>query len=159
MTYPATGDRWCEDSSDSPHRAPQGARRCEVHTREYKRYQDRTRAARARFAAANPNGTYQPPPYAPTGPSNPAGAMLHPEEIDQLAGLREGLDAAVARVRRLQRGRARPDESALHLAALSDQVAALIQQLADRAARDARALTPLRAPRSASPIRRQKDRP
>lgn len=156
MTYPADGDWWCEDSSRIPHRAPQGSRRCEVHAREYKRYQDRTRVARARFEAAHPGDTYQPPPYVPTGQSKPAAAMLYPVEMHELGQLRESLDAAVTRVRRLQRGRARPDESALHLADLADRVAELLQQFSDRATQDARARAPAPATVSTAPARTSK---
>jgi len=157
MTYPANGDWWCEDSTRIPHRAPQGSRRCEVHAKEYKRYQDRVRAARARFTRTNPGETFQPPPYAPSGDSNPASLVLYGYEIHDLLTLREDLDAAITRVRRQQRRRDRPEESTLQLADLADRMAAILQEFGERVARDRRARSPADA--TASPQTRRKPKP
>ena len=162
MTYPTGGDWWCEDSGRTPHRAPQGSLRCEVHTKEYKRYQDRIRAARARFARTHPGETYEAPPYAPSSGKSPSTVVLHPYEVLDLLSLREDLDAAVARVRRLQRDRTRPDEAALHLADLTDKIAALLQEFGERLDHDARARSPANATAVHAPTRtrpKQKDRP
>lgn len=155
MTYPTDGDWWCEDSGRTPHRAPQGSLRCEVHAKEYKRYQDRVRAARARFARTHPDETYEAPPYAPSSGKSPSTVVLHPYEVLDLLSLREDLDAAIARVRRLQRGRTRPDEAALHLADLTDKIAALLQEFEERLDHDARARSPVLATASQATRRSQ----
>lgn len=159
MTYPTDGDWWCEDSGRTPHRAPQGSLRCEVHAKEYKRYQDRVRAARARYARTHPGETYEPPPYAPTGDRNPASVVLTPSDVHELLSLRADLDAAIARVRRLQRSRVREDESALHLADLADRVAGLIQEFNERISRDTRARSPTKPadPSNSRTIRLQQE--
>lgn len=85
--------------------------------------------------------------------------VLHPYEVLDLLSLREDLDAAVARVRRLQRGRTRPDEAALHLADLTDQIAAILQEFGERLDHDARARSPANATATPRSQTSQKDRP